>query len=76
MVDEARILRLLRGITDDLAILRRESVADETRRADPIVHEYVEVSDDIVSARLGDLDDLEVFVEQVVAFITETSGSH
>jgi uncharacterized protein YutE (UPF0331/DUF86 family) len=137
VVDEARILRLLRGITDDLAILRRESAANEARRADPIwlrgvkytfvtaieacidvaqhicsaegwgppadngdamrllgshdvlsadiadalrkavgfrnvlVHEYVQVSDDIVTARLGDLGDLEGFVEQVAAFITE-----
>jgi len=36
VVDEGRILRLLRGITDDLTILRRESAADEARRADPI----------------------------------------
>jgi uncharacterized protein YutE (UPF0331/DUF86 family) len=139
VVDEARILRLLRGITDDLAILRRESAAEEVRRADPIwlrgvkytfvtaieacidiaqhicsaegwgppadngdamrllgshdvltadladalrkavgfrnvlVHEYVQVSDDIVIARLGNLGDLEGFVEQVAAFITEPS---
>lgn len=36
MVDEARILRLLRGTTDDVAILHRESVADEARQADPM----------------------------------------
>ena len=125
MVDEVRILRLLRGITDDLTILRRESAAGKARRADPIwlrgvkytfvtaieacidvaqhicsaegwgppadngdamrllgnhavltadtadalrkavgfrnvlVHEYVQVSDDIVTARLNDLRDLE-----------------
>jgi uncharacterized protein YutE (UPF0331/DUF86 family) len=139
VVDEARILRLLRGITDDLAILRRESAAEDARRADPIwlrgvkytfvtaieacidvaqhicsaegwgppadngdamrllgnhtvltadtadamrkavgfrnvlVHEYVQVSDDIVAARLGDL---EGFVEQVAAFITEAAEPH
>lgn len=139
MVDEARILRLLRGITDDLAILCRESAAEEARRADPIwlrgvkytfvtaieacidvaqhicsaegwgppadngdamrllgshdvltadmadalrkavgfrnvlVYEYVQVSDDIVTARLADLGDLEGFIEQVAAFITEAS---
>lgn len=139
MVDEVRILRLLRGITDDLTILRRESAAGEARRADPIwlrgvkytfitaieacidvaqhicsaegwgppadngdamrllgnhavltadmadalrkavgfrnvlVHEYVQVSDDIVTARLDDLGDLEGFVEQVAAFIAEPS---
>ncbi len=36
MVDEGRILRLLRSVTDDLAVLRQESAADETRRGDPI----------------------------------------
>ena len=36
MVDEGRILRLLRGISDDVSVLRRESGADESRRADPI----------------------------------------
>jgi uncharacterized protein YutE (UPF0331/DUF86 family) len=36
MVDEDRVLRLLRSITDDLSVLRRESDADETRREDPI----------------------------------------
>ncbi|BCQ10597.1 hypothetical protein JMUB5695_04055 [Mycobacterium heckeshornense] len=137
MVDEVRVLRLLRGITDDLAVLRRESAAGQARRADPIwlrgvkytfvtaieacidaaqhicsaegwgppadngdamrllgthgvltadmadavrkavgfrnvlVHEYVEVSDEIVTARLDDLSDLEAFVERVAAFITE-----
>ncbi len=36
MVDEGRVLRLLRGVTDDIAVLRRESAADEARRHDPI----------------------------------------
>jgi len=36
VVDEGRILRLLRSISDDLSVLRRESGADESRRADPI----------------------------------------
>jgi uncharacterized protein YutE (UPF0331/DUF86 family) len=137
VVDEARVLRLLRGITDDLAILRRESGAGQARRADPIwlrgvkytfvtaieacidaaqhicsaegwgppadngdamrllgthrvltpdmadalrkavgfqnvlVREYIEVSDDIVTARLDDVSDLEAFVERLAAFITE-----
>lgn len=136
MVDEVRILRLLRGVSDDLAILRHEAAADETRRADPIwlrgikytfvtaieacidvaqhicasegwgppadngdamrllgtrpvltadladalrkavgfrnvlVHEYIQVQDDIVTTRLDDLGDLEQFVVQVTAFIT------
>jgi uncharacterized protein YutE (UPF0331/DUF86 family) len=36
MVDEVRVLRLLRSITDDISVLRRESGADETRREDPM----------------------------------------
>ncbi|BBX73926.1 hypothetical protein MSHI_18320 [Mycobacterium shinjukuense] len=134
------MLRLLRGITDDLAILRRESTADQARRADPIwlrgikysfvtaieacidigqhlcsthgwrppsdngdamrllgshavlsadladamrkavgfrnvlVHKYIRVSDDIVTGRLDDLDDLEQFVEHVAAFVDAKSS--
>jgi uncharacterized protein YutE (UPF0331/DUF86 family) len=36
VVDEIRVLRLLRSVTDDLAFLRREAGADQTRRADPL----------------------------------------
>ncbi len=36
MVDEGRVLRLLRNITDDVAVLKRESSASEERRQDPI----------------------------------------
>ncbi|CAO5259363.1 type VII toxin-antitoxin system HepT family RNase toxin [Frankia sp. AgKG'84/4] len=36
MVDQVRVLRLLRAITDDLSVLRREADADDERRADPI----------------------------------------
>jgi uncharacterized protein YutE (UPF0331/DUF86 family) len=36
VVDEARVLRLLRAVTDDLSVLRSESVASESRREDPI----------------------------------------
>ena len=36
MVDETRILRLLRSISDDVSVLQRESGADEGRREDPI----------------------------------------
>jgi len=37
VVDEVRILRLLRSVTDDVSVLSRESGADESRREDPIV---------------------------------------
>lgn len=36
MVDEVRILRLLRSITDDISVLSHESGADESRREDPM----------------------------------------
>jgi uncharacterized protein YutE (UPF0331/DUF86 family) len=36
VVDEDRVLSLLRSITDDIAVLKRESAADEERRMDPI----------------------------------------
>ena len=36
VVDEARVLRLLRSVSDDVSVLQRESGADEGRRADPI----------------------------------------
>jgi hypothetical protein len=36
VVDEIRVLRLLRAITDDLSVLRRESDADGERRADSL----------------------------------------
>ncbi|MDT7742694.1 MAG: hypothetical protein QOE59_1772, partial [Actinomycetota bacterium] len=35
VVDEVRVERLLRSLSDDLAYLREESLADEARRADP-----------------------------------------
>lgn len=36
MVDEDRVLRLLRSIADDTAVLRQEAGASEERRLDPI----------------------------------------
>lgn len=36
MVDEVRVLRLLRAVTDDLDLLFQESKADAARRADPL----------------------------------------
>jgi hypothetical protein len=36
VVDETRVLRLLRSVADDLGVLRRESAADEDRRSDPL----------------------------------------
>lgn len=36
MVDQDRVLRLLRAITDDISVLKAESRADDFRRQDPI----------------------------------------
>ena len=36
MVDEVRVLRLLRSISDDLGVLRAEAAADPLRRGDPL----------------------------------------
>jgi uncharacterized protein YutE (UPF0331/DUF86 family) len=36
VVDETRVLRLLRAVTDDLAFLRTEASAVPSRRADPM----------------------------------------
>lgn len=136
MVDQTRVLRLLRAVADDTAVLAREAEADEGRRADPmwlrgvkytfvtaieacldvaqhlcsangwgppsdngdavrllgshgvlpsdlaasmrravgfrnvLVHEYVAVADDVVLARLGDLDDLRSFVAAVTTYVS------
>ena len=139
MVDETRVLRLLRSVTDDLALLRAESAADDSRRADRLwlpgikytlvtaieacvdvaqhlcasegwgpprdngdalellgrhgvldsglatqmrraagfrnvlVHEYVEVDDEIVLSRLKDLSDLDSFVAAVAEWVSSQS---
>jgi hypothetical protein len=36
VIDEDRVLRLLRSIADDTAVLRQEAEAGEDRRRDPI----------------------------------------
>jgi uncharacterized protein YutE (UPF0331/DUF86 family) len=135
VVDEVRVLRLLRSISDDLTVLRAEASADPGRRADPLwlrgvkytfvtaieggvdvaqhvcasqgwgpprdngdairllgahgvlsadladrlrravgfrnvlVHDYVEVDDDIVLKRLVNLTDLEDFVAAVATWV-------
>jgi uncharacterized protein YutE (UPF0331/DUF86 family) len=141
VVDEVRVLRLLRVVADDLGVLHAESDANKERRADPmwlrgvkytfvtaieacidiaqhicsakgwgppadngdamkvlgrqgtltpkvsdsmrkavgfrnvLVHEYVAVSDEIVTSRLNALRDLEQFVEQVTAFLHDAPAA-
>jgi uncharacterized protein YutE (UPF0331/DUF86 family) len=138
VIDEDRVLRLLRSIADDTAVLRQEAEASEQRRRDPIwlrgikytfvtaieacvdvaqhicategwgppadngdavrllgthgvltpelaismrkavgfrnilVHDYIEVDDEIVVGRLKGLSDLDEFVRQVAAYVTGT----
>lgn len=53
-------------------------VSDSMRKAvgfrNVLVHEYVAVSDEIVTSRLNALRDLEQFVEQVTAFLHDGSA--
>lgn len=136
MIDEDRVLRLLRSISDDTDVLRQETGAGEDRRRDPIwlrgikytfvtaieacvdvaqhicatqgwgppadngdavrllgthsvlttelatsmrkavgfrnvlVHDYIEVDDEIVVGRLKGLSDLDEFVSQVTAYVS------
>lgn len=135
MVDETRVLRLLRSLTDDVGNLEAEAAAAADRRADPmwlpgvkytfvtaveaavdvaqhvcaaqgwgpprdngdavqllgrhgvldaalaprlrqavgfknvLVHEYVDVDDDVVLARLADLSDLRAFARAVATWL-------
>lgn len=66
MVDKDRVLRLLRSITDDVSVLRRESAAGESRREDPIWLRGVKYTFVTAIEALGDLED---FVSQVAAFV-------
>lgn len=36
MVDEVRLLRLLRAVTDDVAFLQREAASEQARQDDPV----------------------------------------
>lgn len=36
MLDEVRVLRLLRGVTEEIAVLKAAAAADRARRADPL----------------------------------------
>jgi uncharacterized protein YutE (UPF0331/DUF86 family) len=73
VVDEGRILRLLRSITDDVGVCT-PALARSIRQAvgfrNVLVHEYIRVNDDIVIDRLKALGDLQDFVSQVAAFVT------
>ena len=67
--DAMRLLGSHDVLTPDMADALRKAVGFRN----VLVHEYVQVSDDIVTARLGDL---EGFVEQVAAFITKAAEPH
>lgn len=136
MVDEIRLLRLLRSVSDDVGVLRSEAAADSARRSDPmwlrgvkyafvtaiegcidagqhacsaqgwgppnnngdvmrvlvdhgvldvdlgarmrqavgfrnvLVHDYVDVDDDVVLERLTELSDLDAFVSALARLTT------
>jgi uncharacterized protein YutE (UPF0331/DUF86 family) len=81
VVDEVRVVRLLRSASDSLQSLAREQTAtaecaSTMRRAtgfrNVLVREYVEVDDDIMVARLSDLTDLKRFVREVSDWLART----
>lgn len=67
MVDEVRIARLLRAARDDMTSLQREG----------IMHDYVDVDDAIVLAKLADVSDLDDFTRAVGGWLADSrfSGS-
>lgn len=68
--DNGDAMRLLGDhdvLTPDLAAALRKAVGFRN----VLVHEYIQVSDDIVTAQLDDLSDIEQFIEHVAAFVTE-----
>ncbi|MCM3845803.1 hypothetical protein ND486_06290 [Pseudonocardia sp. DR1-2] len=69
MVDEARVARLLRSVTDDLAVLRAESAADPDRLwLSGVTYLFVTAIEGCVDvARLADLSDLDAFAAAVAA---------
>jgi hypothetical protein len=61
VIDEDRVLRLA-----ELAISMRKAVGFRN----VLVHDYIEVDDEIVVGRLKGLNDLDEFVRQVAAYVT------
>ena len=66
--DAVRLLGIHGVCTPDVARSIRQAVGFRN----VLVHEYVKVNDDIVIDRLKALADLEEFVSQVAAFVTNT----
>lgn len=69
---------------DAMKVLGRQGLlaadlSDAMRKAvgfrNVLVHEYVEVSDEVVLSRLASLGDLEQFVEQMTVFIHDDPGA-
>jgi uncharacterized protein YutE (UPF0331/DUF86 family) len=58
-------------LTADLANATRKAVGFRNI----LVHEFIQVSDEIVTARLDDLGDIERFVEYVAEFIAASTES-
>lgn len=68
--DAMKVLGRHGALSDDVSDAMRKAVGFRN----VLVHEYVEVSDEIVVRRLGDLGDLDRFVEQVTAFLSANSA--
>lgn len=66
MVDETRVLRLLRDVTDRVATLEAEASGGLRQRAR---QRLAEVDDRRVEARLADLSDLRDDVASVVTWL-------
>lgn len=80
MVDEPRVIQLLRRITDDVAVLRRrageggEALLSDRDRLDAtkyslVIHQYADIDDKRVVGNLDSLGDLDVFVDSVLAWV-------
>lgn len=82
MVDEDRVLRLLRSVSDDVSVLRGEAGAGQSRREDPIwlrgvkytfvtaIEACVDVAQHICATE-GWGPPADNFVSQVAAFVTQ-----
>jgi uncharacterized protein YutE (UPF0331/DUF86 family) len=66
--DAVRLLGTHGVLTPELAISMRKAVGFRN----VLVHDYIEVDDEIVVRRLKGLSDLDEFVRQVAAYVTST----
>lgn len=82
-VDPTRVLRLLRALMDEVAVLEQEALTPRSHNGsrphsseavgfrNVLVHAYARVDDALVVWRVGDLSDLTAFAQSVSAAVTE-----